>query len=173
MPGAPKQNRTVRCSCGSVELEASGAPILGASCYCDDCQAAGRQIEQLPNAPRVLDPDGGTGFLLYRKDRLKYIRGAELLLDHKLKEASVTRRLVASCCNSAMFLDFQKGHWFSVYRTRFSGEVPPLQMRIQTKSRPQAASDPGDIPSHAGYPPKFMLKLVAARIAMLFERRSR
>ncbi|MDB5977089.1 MAG: uncharacterized protein JWR07_3849 [Nevskia sp.] len=168
MPSALKQNRTVRCSCGSVELETTGAPILGAACYCADCQEAGRQIEQLPNAPRVLDPDGGTDFLLYRKDRVKYIKGAELLLDHKLKEASATRRVVARCCNSALFLDFQKGHWLSVCRTRFSGDAPPLQMRIQTKSRPQTASDPGDVPSYAGYPPKFMLKLLASRIAMLF-----
>jgi hypothetical protein len=105
--------------------------------------------------------------LLYRKDRLKYIKGTELLLDHKLKEGSVTRRVVATCCNSAMFLDFQKAHWFSVCRARFAGDVPPLQMRVQTKSRPQTASDPGDIPSYAGYPPKFILKLVAAKIAML------
>jgi hypothetical protein len=167
MPNTLKRNRTARCSCGSVELETTGAPILGATCYCDDCQEAGRQIEQLRNAPRVLDPNGGTDFLLYRKDRLKYIKGAELLLDHKLKAGSPTRRVVASCCNSPMFLDFQKGHWFSVYRARFAGDVPPLQMRIQTKSRHQTASDPSVIPSYAGYPPKFMLKLVAAKIAML------
>jgi hypothetical protein len=165
---APKQIRPVRCSCGSVELEAVGAPILCACCYCVDCQAAGRQIEQLPHAPRVLDPDGGTDFLLYWKDRLKYIRGSELLRDYKLKEESVTKRVVASCCNSAMFLDFQKGHWFSVCRARFSGDAPPLQMRIQTKSRPQTAGDPGGIPGYAGYPPKFMLKLLSAKLAMLF-----
>jgi hypothetical protein len=168
MPSTLQQTRTARCACGSVELETTGAPIFGAACYCADCQEAGRQIGQLPDAPRVLGPDGGTDFLLYRKDRVKYIKGAELLFDHRLKEASVTRRVVAKCCNSAMFLDFQKGHWFSVYRARFAGDAPPLQMRVQTKSRPQTAGDPGDIPSYAGYPPKFMLKLVAARIAMLF-----
>ncbi len=167
MPGALKQNRTARCSCGNVEIETTGAPILGATCYCVDCQEAGRQIEQLRSAPPVLDPNGGTDFLLYRKDRLKCIKGADLLLDHKLKEGSVTRRVVARCCNSAMFLDFQKGHWFSVYRARFAGDVPPLQMRVQTKSRPRTVGDPSDIPSYAGYPPKFMLKLVAAKIAML------
>ncbi len=26
------------CACGSVELEASGAPITSVVCYCDDCQ---------------------------------------------------------------------------------------------------------------------------------------
>lgn len=168
MPSAPKQIRTVRCSCGSVELETTGAPILGVTCYCADCQEAGRRIEQLPDAPRVLGADGGTDFLAYRKDRVKYIKGTELVFDHRLREASPTRRVVAKCCNSAMFLDFQKGHWFSVYRARFAGDAPPVQMRVQTKSMPRTAGDPGDIPSHAGYPPKFMLKLLSARIAMLF-----
>lgn len=163
-----KQNRIARCACGSVEFEATGAPILGATCYCDDCQEAGRQIEQLRNAPRVVDSDGGTGYLLYRKDRVKCSKGAELLLDRKLKEGSPTRRVVATCCNSAMFVDFQKGHWFSIHRARFAGDVPPLQMRLQTKFRPQAAVDPGDIPSYATYPPKFVLKLVGAKIAMVF-----
>ena len=167
MPNIVKKSRIARCSCGSVELETTGAPILGATCYCDDCQEAGRQIEQLRNAPRVLDQNGGTDFLLYRKDRLKYIKGAELLLDHKLKEGSSTRRVVATCCNSPMFLDFQKGHWFTVYRGRFAGDVPPLQMRVQTKSRTSVTDGPSDIPSYAGYPPKFMLKLVAAKLAML------
>ncbi|MDB6062680.1 MAG: uncharacterized protein JWM78_2783 [Verrucomicrobiaceae bacterium] len=167
MPSTSTQTRTVRCSCGSVELETTGAPILGAICYCADCQAAGRQIERLPNAPRLLDADGGTDFVAYRKDRLKYIRGAELLFDHRLKEESATRRVVATCCNSAMFLDFQKGHWFSLYRARFAGDVPPSQMRVQTKSSVQPVSDAGDIPNYAGYPPAFMLKLVAAKIAML------
>jgi hypothetical protein len=167
MPNTLKQNRTARCACGSVEFETTAAPMVGATCYCDDCQKAGRQIKQLRDAPRILNPDGGTDFLLYRKDRLKCVKGTELLLDHKLKEGSPTRRVLTTCCNSAMFLDFQKGHWFSVYRTRFVGDVPPVQIRVQTKYRPVNADDHGDIPSYAGYPPKFMLKLVATKIAML------
>lgn len=167
MPKAPKQKRTARCLCGSVEVETVGAPLLCAICYCDDCQEAGHQIEQRPNAPRVLTQDGGSDFLLYRKDRVKVVKGSERLLDHRLKKESVTRRVIATCCNSVMFLDFQKGHWFSVYRARFVDEIPSLQMRIQTKYRNQAADDLGDLPSHEGYPPKFMLKLVAAKIAML------
>jgi hypothetical protein len=99
---------------------------------------------------------------------MKCAKGAEHLRDYRIKEGSHTKRVVASCCNSAMFLDFQKGHWFSVYRARFEGDVPPLQMRVQTKFKPQNIEDRGDVPSHAGYPLKFMFKLVAARAAMLF-----
>jgi hypothetical protein len=162
-----KGHTTARCSCGRVEFETSGAPILSAACYCDDCQEGSRQIERLPSAPPVQDPDGGTAYLLYRKDRMKCAKGAEHLRDHRIKEGSHTRRVVTTCCNSAMFLDFQKGHWFSVYRARFEGDVPPLQMRVQTKFKPQNSKDPGDVPSYAGFPLKFMFKLVAARVAML------
>lgn len=159
-----------RCSCGSVELETSGAPILGAACYCDDCQEGARQIERLPNAPPVRDHDGGISYLLYRKDRMKCSKGAEHLRDYRIKETSPTRRVVATCCNSAMFLDFQKGHWVSIYRARYQGDVPPIQMRVQTKFKPEHTSDSGGIPSYAGYPFKFMWKLVGAQIAMLFRR---
>ena len=70
--------RTARCSCGSVEIEALGAPITSAVCYCDSCQAGAREIEALPNAAPVLGPDGGTAYILYRKDRVKYAKGASL-----------------------------------------------------------------------------------------------
>ena len=170
MSASPKDHTIARCACGSVELEAIGAPILSTACYCDDCQEGARQIEALPNAGPVLDPDGGSAYLLYRKDRMKCSKGAERLRDYKIKNESPTRRVVATCCNSAMFLDFQKGHWFSVYRARFEGDVPPLQMRVQTKVKPQNTDNPSDVPSYAGYPLKFMLKLVAAPIAMLLHR---
>jgi hypothetical protein len=153
-----------RCACGRVELEAIGAPIARTVCYCDDCQVGARQIEALPNGRSVLDPDGGSAYLLYRKDRMRCAKGAELLRDYRIKSESPTRRVVASCCNSALFLDYQKGHWFSMYRGRFAGDVPPLQMRMQTKSAPGAV--PNDVPSYSGYPPKFMAKLMLARVAM-------
>lgn len=101
---------------------------------------------------------------------MKCSKGGEHLHDYKIKEESPTRRVVAACCNSAMFLDFQKGHWFSVYGARFEGDAPPVQMRVQTKFKPQSIKDPGDVPSYASYPIKFMWKLAAARIAMLLHR---
>ena len=67
------------CACGSVELQASGTPIVGVVCYCDDCQEGGRRIEALAKAGPVQDPDGGTAYLLYRKDRLECVKGAPLL----------------------------------------------------------------------------------------------
>lgn len=171
MSEPPKNVTTARCTCGSVELEAIGAPIMGVACYCDDCQEGARQIEALPNACPVRDPDGGTAYLLYRKDRFKRSKGAQLLKGYKLREKSVTSRIVATCCNSAMFLEFDNGqHWVSLWRARFQGDVPPLQMRIQTKFKPENSDVPSDVPSYPTFPLKFVAKLVAARIAMMLRR---
>jgi len=166
------QNATiVRCLCGSVELEVIGTPIIGAFCYCDDCQEGSRQIEALPGAHPVQDPDGGTAYILYRKDRVKCTRGSLLLKGYKLREESATNRVIASCCNSAMFLNFDDGkHWVDVYRSRFQGDIPPLQIRICTKFKSGNHDVPSDVPSYAGYPLKFLAKLIAARIAMLLHR---
>jgi hypothetical protein len=162
---------TATCSCGSVELEAFGRPIASSVCYCDDCRKGAEQIEALPNAGTVRDPDGGAAYILYRKDRIACSKGAELLKSYKLKESSATNRVVAGCCNSAMFVNFDKGpHWVSAYRARFRGELPPLQFRICTKSKPDDTELPGDVPSYKGYAPGLIFKLLASRAAMLLGR---
>ncbi|MBI3530406.1 MAG: hypothetical protein HY067_20870 [Betaproteobacteria bacterium] len=171
MSEPPKNHTTARCSCGSVELEASGAPITSVVCYCDDCQEGARQLEALPNARPVQDPDGGTAYILYRKDRVKCSKGALLLKSHKIREKSATNRVIATCCNSAMFLNFDDGkHWVDVYRSRLKGDIPPLQMRICTKFKPENGDVPSDMASHSSYPLKFIAKLLAARLAMLLHR---
>src|SRR5882757_3400090 len=98
--------RIARCLCGKVGIEAFGAPIASTVCYCDTCQEGSRQIEALPNAAPILGPDGGTAYILYRKDRIKYSKGAELLKGYKIDEKSTTSRVVATCCNSAMVMQF-------------------------------------------------------------------
>ena len=158
----------VACSCGKVECEATGTPILTVVCYCDDCQRGSRQIETLPNAAPVLDADGGTAYVLYRKDRFECRKGRELLLDLRLEERSPTRRVVAGCCNSAIYLDFEKGHWVSAYRARFQGAVPPIQMRIQTRFKPHPDRAPINLPTYRTFPPLFIAKILFARIAMFF-----
>jgi hypothetical protein len=40
----------------------------------------------------VEDPDGGTAYILYRKDRIECSKGAELLKRYKVKETSTTNR---------------------------------------------------------------------------------
>jgi hypothetical protein len=154
------------CQCGKVKFEVSGRPILTCSCYCTSCQEAGRRFEQLASAPPVLDPDSGTDFILYRKDRVHCVTGQEFLEEHRLKPDSPTRRVVATCCNSAMLLDFTKGHWLSMYRNRFPTGAPPLEMRIMTKERRAGVELAGDLPNYSGRSGKLILKLIAAWIAM-------
>lgn len=162
---------TATCSCGGVELKAFGRPIVSSVCYCDDCQKGADQIESLPGADAIRDPDGGTAYILYRKDRIECSKGAELLRSYKLKETSVTNRVVATCCYSAMFMNFDRGpHWVSAYRARFHGELPPLQLRLCAKFKPDSDVLPDDVPSHRGYPRGLVVKLLASRVAMLLGR---
>jgi hypothetical protein len=158
------------CQCGKVKLEAVGRPILTGSCYCTSCQEAGRRFEQLASAPPVLNPDGGTDFVLYRKDRVQCVKGQEYLEEHRLRPDSPTRRVVATCCNSAIFLDFTKGHWLTMYRDRFPTGAPPLEMRFMTRERRVGVEVADDLPNYSGPSGKFMLKLMAAWIAMGFRR---
>jgi hypothetical protein len=164
----PKKHELLlsRCQCGKVKFEAVGAPILTGSCLCASCQEAGRRLEQLASAPPVLDPDGGSTVIVYRKDRVRCVTGLEYLEEYRLKPESPTRRVVATCCNSAMFLDFTKGHWLSMYRNRFPSGAPPLEMRVMTKARRAGVELADDVPNHSGFSGKFILKLLAARLAM-------
>jgi hypothetical protein len=164
------QRLSATCRCGKVRFETVGAPILTGICYCTSCQQAGRLIEQMPAAPPLLDPDGGTSIVLYRKDRVRCVAGQEYLREHRLKPESATRRVVAACCNSAMFLDFTKGHWLSMFRNRFATGAPPLDMRVMTAERRAGVKLADDVPNYPRHSGKFMWKLIAAWIAMGFRR---
>ena len=159
-----------RCQCGKVTFEAPGPPILTCACYCTSCQEAGRRFEQLASAPPVLDPDSGTSFILYRKDRVRCVTGQQYLEAHRLKPDSPTRRVIAKCCHSAMFVDFTKGHWLSLFRNRFPTDAPPLEMRVMTKERRTGGALADDLPNYQGRSGKLLLKLIAAWIAMGFRR---
>ncbi|HEY4123935.1 MAG TPA: DUF6151 family protein [Rhizomicrobium sp.] len=160
------------CVCGKVELEAHGEPIAAAICYCNDCQAGGHMIEALPNAPKVLNADGGTDYILYRKDRARVTKGAELLKSLKLKEGSSTNRVIATCCNSAVMLTFDgANHWLDFYRNRVTGgQVPPVQMLVCTKTAPEPERLPKGVPNYPTHSLRFIGKLLRAKLAMVFGR---
>ncbi|HEY4123117.1 MAG TPA: hypothetical protein VGM36_00800 [Rhizomicrobium sp.] len=160
----------ITCKCGKVVFGALRSPVLTASCYCSSCQKAGHEFENLSSAPNVQNADGGTPIVLYRKDRVQYKAGKEFLAEHRLKPDSPTRRVIATCCNSPMFLDFTKGHWLSIYRQRLPHGAPPIEMRIMTKDRRADVMLQKDVPNYDGYPGRFMLKLILAWIAMGFSR---
>ncbi len=162
---------TVNCACGCVAVEAIGAPITSVVCYCDDCQEGARQISLLSNAISIQEPDGGTAYLVYRKDRVACLRGASLLKHHKIRANSATNRVIASCCNSAMFVNFDDGkHWVDLYRSRCQGDVLPVQMRVCTKFNPEGRTIPTDVRQYPRYPMALVMKLVLAKAAMMLHR---
>jgi hypothetical protein len=170
MPEKQATSLALTCQCGKVVFSAARSPILAASCYCGSCQQAGQEFETLPSAAPVRDADGGTPMVLYRKDRVQCETGKEHLEEFRLKPESPTRRVIASCCDTPMFLDFTKGHWLSVYRKRLPEGAPPIDMRINTKDRRADVVLADDVPNYDGYPGRFMLKLMLAWVAMGFGR---
>jgi hypothetical protein len=98
-----------------------------------------------------------------------YTKGKELLKDYRLDQSPKTNRAVASCCNAVLVMRFDDArHWVPIYRSRFGPNPPPIQMRVCTIFAKNSDTIPSDVPSSAGYPAKFILKLVSSRVAMLF-----
>ena len=163
------ETRTASCQCGAVTLELTGKPIIAATCYCHSCQAAGAAFDALPSAPGVLRTDGGTPYLLVRKDRIAWLSGSDKLDEHRLKPDSPTRRFVSRCCNSPIALEFTKGHWLSVYSGRIAAEDrPAAEMRTMVNDRREGVELSDDIPNYASPSGKFMWRLLTAWAAMGF-----
>ena len=78
--------------------------------------------------------------VLFRKDRVVQTAGADRLSEHRLKPDSPTRRMIATCCNTPMLLEFTKGHWLTFYRGGLPEEIPPLEMRVMTEDEPAAVN---------------------------------
>lgn len=157
------------CCCGQVVLEVRGAPIVSAECLCSDCRHAGEILESLPGAPSMLDDRGATRFVMYRKDRVRCRHGADFLREHRLSVKSRTRRVVASCCNTPMFLEYTRGHWLSMYGNRWpAGQLPALETRVMTRSRRDGVVLPDDVPNPDVATLRLLARLLAARLAMGF-----
>lgn len=159
-----------RCACGGVEVAVEGRPILVAACFCDDCQEAARRLEA-EGGHAHLSPNGGTEHLMVRRDRLRVTKGMERLGERRLKPESKTARLVASCCGTAMLLDFAPGHWVDVHRAAFGAAAPPVNFRTMTRFAPAPIPDDG-IPSPAKHDARFFARLLAAWLPMLLAPRA-
>jgi hypothetical protein len=158
------------CRCGAVEIGAWGKPIVVTACYCDDCQAAAQQIAASANSAPA-NADGGTEFMLFRRDRIACRRGAENLQAMRLTAASKTRRMIAGCCATPMYVGFDdKKPWVSAFRASFGVDAPPVEMRICTRFRQSNDKDNDDLPSHPGYPPAMILRILAVWPLTLFSR---
>ena len=164
------QSNSAVCRCGETTIELTGSPIQSVICYCESCRTAGGEFERDLGAPRTVNADGGVDYCLYRKDRVKIAHGAHHLREYRLKPESPTRRVVASCCGSPMFLDFTPGHWLTVFRDRLTGPTPAPRMRIMTRDRPDGPALSNAVPAYATQLPRLIFTLLAAWAAMGFRR---
>ena len=159
-----------RCQCGKVRFAIRGTPIMHVACYCTSCRTAGRAFEQALGSPPIVADDGGTDFVLYRKDRVVPVAGGDRLSERRLKPDSPTRRMVATCCDTPVLLEFTKGHWLTFYRGCLPEEIPALEMRVMTKDKPAGVTLPADLPNYASHSGKFMWRLLFSWAAMGFRR---
>ncbi|WPZ15161.1 DUF6151 family protein [Nitratireductor rhodophyticola] len=157
------------CRCGETKASLKGKPILSTECLCSDCQRAGSILGSLDGAQAVLDERKATRFVLFRKDRVRCRQGQKNLREHRLQPDSKTRRVVATCCNTPMFLDFTQGHWLSVYGNLWSAEtLPPLNLRTMTNDAPEGVELPDDVPNLEAHNLRFFIRLIVAWVAMGF-----
>ena len=164
------QMTRLNCRCGKVHLELDRTPIITAECHCNSCRQAAGRLEGLPGAAPILEDNGGTRFVLYRKDRVRIVEGAELLKEFRLSPDAGTQRVIAGCCNTPVFLEFKGGHWLSIYETLWpSDKAPPIELRTMTGDRDSTALLPGDVPSGSWPTMKFYARLLGAWIAMGFK----
>lgn len=160
---------TLTCSCGKVHIEVDDGPILSAECHCTSCRTGSTHLQSLAGAPSITAENGGTPYALYRKDRLRVIVGQDQLREFRLKPDSPTRRIVAVCCNTPVFLEFQFGHWLSVYSSLWPAKTAPaMDMRTMTSDTPDGVILDDSLPNAKSQTFGFMTKLLGAWIAMGF-----
>ncbi len=151
-------------------MEVARAPIINAECCCHSCRAAGARLQNLSSAPSVVNSMGATRFVLYRKDRVRFVQGATHLKEFRLTPESKTRRVVAGCCNTPVFLEFQNGHWLSLYGCLWAqGALPELEVRTMTMDLPVGTVLPDDVPNARRQSFSFMARLLKSWIAMGFK----
>lgn len=165
-----ENKKTLSCNCGKVKLEVQGAPFLVSECLCNSCRAAAARLKKLPGNPEMLTAYGATGCAEYRKDRVAFAEGESYLRDFRLTEDAGTRRVVASCCNTPMFMEMKDAHWLSIYLKRWpEGQRPAVQLRTMATDMEELSKVPDDVPNLKTHSIKFYAKLFAVWVAMGFK----
>lgn len=164
------RTQRIACVCGQMRLELTSTPIIAAECHCSSCRAAGAKLSALPPSKPFQEPNGGTRFVLYRKDRVRFVTGAERLKEFRLSPDAPTRRVVAGCCNTPVFLEFESGHWLSLYGCLWpDGTLPVPHLRTMTSDLSDSSLLDDSIPHGKLRTLGFYAKLLGAWIAMGFK----
>lgn len=126
-------------------------------------------MQGLEGAPRTLTDQGTTPFVMYRKDRVRFLAGADGVKTFTLSPEHSTKRAIATCCNTPVYLEFRGGHWLSLYgRLWPEGVMPTPTLRTMASDLPEGAVLPSDIPNAKKQNLSFFAKLLGAWIAMGF-----
>ncbi len=158
------------CSCGQFHLELTGSPFIAAECHCKSCREAAVRLAALPPSFPPNGANGGTPYSLYRKDRVRFPDGTSALKAYRLSEAAPTRRVLTTCCNSPVFLEFQGGHWLSLYANLWpAASRPPMTIRTMTSDLPENHRLDNALPAGKATTAGFYWKLLTAWIAMGFK----
>ncbi|MGJ8529120.1 GFA family protein [Maritalea sp.] len=142
------EDARLSCCCGKVTLEIDGVPSMSNECLCDSCRNAAEIFAFLPDGINIANDHGGTPVLICRTDKVSCVDGAARLKEHRLTPDSKTRRVIATCCNTPMFLDFEPGPWISLYAVNWpEAEAPPLQFRMFCNDLDDMSVLPKDVPN--------------------------
>lgn len=164
-----KETTSLACACGRACMEVRGAPIASVECCCNSCREVSQRVQRLDAAPHILTDYGATPFVMYRKDRVRFVSGVDQFREIRISPNAKTRRVVATCCNTPMYLEFAHGHWLSIYAGLWpSGARPPLEMRTMAVDLPAGMTLPDDVPNAKKQSFRFFTKLLGAWIAMGF-----
>jgi hypothetical protein len=87
---------------------------------------------------------------MHRKDRVAISAGQDKLKSHRLSEDAGTRRVIASCCNTPIFMELKGGHWLSIYAALWPDtERPALEMRTMAGTRDDLPTDVPNLKTHS------------------------
>ncbi len=159
----------IGCACGRTHLELRGDPILVSECLCNSCRAAAGRLAALPGAKNTLTAYQATPAAEYRKDRIQFLSGAETLREFRLSPGAGPRRVIATCCNTPVFLEMKGAHWLSLYLHLWPEAArPKATFRTMTGDLANTSGLPADMPNLKTHTVTFYAKLLAAWIAMGF-----
>ena len=163
------KSRIIGCQCGKTHFEVEGEPILVSECLCNSCRAAAARLSRLPGARPMLTAYQATPSAEYRKDRIKVVSGAENLKEFRLTADAGSRRIVATCCNTPVFLEMKGAHGLSLDLHLWPAQTRPRpQLRTMVGDLEDASGLPRDILNLKTHHLAFYAKLLKAWIAMGF-----
>lgn len=159
----------LRCACGRVQLQVAGDTMVSVTCCCNSCRTAAERMSKRADAPDFTLPDGTTPYVFYRKDRIKFVSGVEHLKGFFLTDQQKTRRVIATCCNTPVFLEAKGGHWLSIYAVMWPpGTAPALELRTMSADLPAGVSFDDDVPTPKTHVPWFFWRIFKAWAQMGF-----